>query len=966
MLGCLIGVGVFVNLRRKASLVILLLTLGILLALMGLSDRVVLGGFLRVESDSIRNRMMELSTILHREAETLAAHTRDHAIGDETAGYLRGANPGFVESSIARVTSDRIDGFFLFDRDMAPKLALVRGPAGEIVKAGDGDVLHVRDLASAALASRTGASLAHLVKGGHLVLVAACAVRPASGGDIRSGVLIHTRSFSPAALDALLRRTDIHISAHGPGESRPPDVREAAQWLSPRAPTWSMPLSDDRIAGHLFLAGAGGAPAGLLRIETARDLFAHGRRSLQIFLLALTAVCALFGIPAAWLVDRLVRAGVARSEGEERFRAVTESVRDAIFAVREDRIVSWNRGAGLTFGHAPGDILGRSPALLFPPERNGEPAEVLSLLYAPATDPMLGVPREVRALRRNGQEFPAEISVGAWNTSGGEFRSVILRDITDRRSNETALRASETKYRIISEHTADWELWTAPNGRLLYTSPSCEQITGRPAQAFLDDPDLVRRIVHADDLALLTGHCGHDSAAGRSGEIEFRILHRDGDVRWIVHTCLRVYDDAGTYLGIRTSNRDVTARRHAEEEQARLEQQVRTAQKLESLGVLAGGIAHDFNNLLVGVIGNAEMALDADLPAAVRESIEGIRSSGSRAADLVRQMLAYSGRAPATLRPVDVDAVLRESMPLLRAAISHRIEIGLDSAPGTPPVKADPAQIQQAALNLIVNAAESFGERTGAVRVRIRSVHTGPGFFEGAILHDRLHEGVYVAIEVEDDGCGIGGAELPRIFDPFFSTKFTGRGLGLPVVLGIVRAHHGNIRVRTAPELGTCVTVYLPAVGVDRPAVPTRDIPAAPSWKGSGLILVIDDEDLVRDVARRMIERMGFHVITARDGIEGIRLFRERTGEIRAIVLDLTMPRMDGEAALREIRAIRKDVPVILASGFTEWDVSAALRNDPAVLFLQKPFRQPLFADRLRRATEGLAAGPDLTAPPVA
>ncbi|MBU4459758.1 MAG: PAS domain S-box protein, partial [Verrucomicrobia bacterium] len=697
------------NLRRKASLVILLLTLGILLALVGLSDRVLLGGFLRVEADSIRNRMVDFSTILLREADTLTASARHDAAWDEAAERLRGPQPDFARSAIARATFEPIDGFCLFDRDLATRLALVRGPTGEMTEADAGDILHLRDLAQAALESRTGASLFRVVREGHLLLVAACVVRPASGDDVRSGVLIHTKSFSPAALDALLRGTDLRISVYGPGESQPPDVREATRRISPHTPTWSAPLGDERIAGYLRLAGVGGASAGLIRIETVRNLFAHGRRTLQVFLLALAAVCVLFGIPAAWLVDRLVRTDIARREGEERFRAVTESARDAIFAVREDRIVSWNRGASLTFGHAPGDILGRSPSRLFPPDRSGEPVEALSLLRAPATDPMLGVPREVWALRRNGQEFPAEISVGTWNTREGEFRSVILRDITDRRRDEAALRASETKYRIISNHTSDWELWTAPDGRLLYTSPSCEQITGRPAQAFLDDPDLVRKIVHADDLPLLAGHCGHDASAGRVDEIEFRILHRDGGVRWIAHTCLRVYDDGGTYLGIRTSNRDITARRSAEEEKARLEEQVRTAQKLESLGVLAGGIAHDFNNLLVGVLGNAEMALDADLPASVRESIEGIRSAGSRAADLVRQMLAYSGRTLTTLRSIDVDAALRESMPLLRAAIGHRIELDLAGSPGTPPVEADPAQIRQMALHLIVNAAESFG-----------------------------------------------------------------------------------------------------------------------------------------------------------------------------------------------------------------------------------------------------------------
>jgi PAS domain S-box-containing protein len=941
------------DLRRKASLVVLLMTLSIILALLGLSDRTMLRGFLQIEAGTVRDRMAHLGTVLHREAETLAAFVRDYAVWDKTTSYLEGTNPTFAEVHLSSATFDQIDGFFIFDPGLEPRIALSRDAQRSVVKAAQDDVARAARLAASAIESTQGTAVARSVRDNRLVMAAACAVRPTSGQGKARGAVVQTRSFSVADLDTLLHSVDLQISVHAPDEEGPEDLAEAAERLSDRMPTWSMPRDDNTIAGYLLLTGSGGATEGILRVKAARLLITHGRRSLHVFLAALVATCALFGIPAAWLVDRLVRTGLSQREGEERFRAVTESARDAILAVRNDRIVSWNRGARRIFGHDPGEILGRSPSLLFPPEPHDAPSEGLNAIRAPATDPMLGVPREIRALRKDGQEFPAEVSVGAWHTGDGEFRSVILRDITDRRSNEAALRASETKYRIISDHTSDWELWTAPDGRLLYSSPSCEQITGRPVHAFLDDPSLLRSIVHPDDLPLFVGHCGRDGGSDRSGEVEFRILHRDGTVRWLAHTCLRVYDDEGTYLGIRTSNRDVTARRLAEEEKVRLEEQVRNAQKLESLGVLAGGIAHDFNNLLVGILGNVEMALDADLTPSVRESLDGIRNAGSRAADLVRQMLAYSGRTNVALRPIDISETLRASAPLLRAAISHRIDFGLELSQGLPLVKADPAQIRQVVMNLIANAAEAIGERTGTVRIGVRTVDAGPGFFEDASLTDNLAQGAYVAVEVSDDGPGIADEVLPKIFDPFFTTKFTGRGLGLPVVLGIMRAHRGSIRIRTSSDRGTTVTVYFPAC--DLPTPPSTPVLPAetPAWRGSGHVLVIDDESLVRDVATRMISRLGFDVLSAPDGVEGIRVFREHVGDIRAVVLDLTMPRMDGEATLREIRAVRADMPVILASGFSELDVAAVGRDDPRVYFLQKPFRLPLLIERLRRAVEG-------------
>jgi C4-dicarboxylate-specific signal transduction histidine kinase/CheY-like chemotaxis protein len=397
---------------------------------------------------------------------------------------------------------------------------------------------------------------------------------------------------------------------------------------------------------------------------------------------------------------------------------------------------------------------------------------------------------------------------------------------------------------------------------------------------------------------------------------------------------------------LRRANEDLFAemdgRRKGEEERRRLEAQVLHAQKLESLGVLAGGIAHDFNNLLTGILGNAELA-GHDLPegSAGGERLAQIRIAAGRASEMTRQMLAYSGKGKFVLAPVNVLAMIRETAKLLDLSISKRCTLEFRFPDASPAVEGDESQLRQVVMNLVMNASEAIGDREGTIRIAVREDRFDARGVERFRIGDPLGEGRYVEIAVEDDGCGMDAETVSRIFDPFFTTKFTGRGLGLAAVQGIVRAHHGGMAVESSPGSGTAFRILLPALAGPAPAgqaeAPPR--PDDGSWRSYGAVLVADDEDGVRDLAREILERTGFAVVEARDGREAVERFREWPEGFRAVLLDMTMPVMGGDEAMGGIRELRPAVPVILMSGFSRQALEGRLEGEGGFVFLQKPFR---------------------------
>ena len=396
---------------------------------------------------------------------------------------------------------------------------------------------------------------------------------------------------------------------------------------------------------------------------------------------------------------------------------------------------------------------------------------------------------------------------------------------------------------------------------------------------------------------------------------------------------------------------DITARKAAEEQRWQLEQQMQQTQKLESLGVLAGGIAHDFNNLLTVILGNASLALD-ELPSMspARDSLRVIEKTALRAAELCRQMLAYSGQGRFVIETIHLDELICEMASLFKSSLPKKATLDLNLADALPPLRGDPSQIRQVVMNLVINAAEALGDRSGVVTVSTGAMQCRPDDLAGAYREERLTEGMYVWLEVSDTGCGMNSETQRRVFEPFFTTKFTGRGLGLSAVLGIVRGHQGALQVVSTPGQGTTFKVLFPAAPPVGPQ--SASPPRAPlgTWQGMGIVLLVDDEDSVRTLGARMLERIGFQVLVASDGQEALELYQVRQGEIVLVLLDLTMPYMDGEETFQQLRCFDPQVRVVMTSGYTETEMALRFTGQPRCGFLQKPYTLEGLTQCLREA----------------
>lgn len=389
-------------------------------------------------------------------------------------------------------------------------------------------------------------------------------------------------------------------------------------------------------------------------------------------------------------------------------------------------------------------------------------------------------------------------------------------------------------------------------------------------------------------------------------------------------------------------------RQRVERERQSFERKMVESQKLESLGVLAGGIAHDFNNLLTGILGNASL-LRMDLPfgSPLIESVDQVEKTALRAAELCKQMLAYSGKGRFQLQRLDLARLVEDTTHLLQISISKKVVLKFNFAPGLPPVEADPTQLRQIVMNLVINASEAIGDRSGIVALTTGLTRVDRQYLTTTYLAPELPEGDYVFLEVSDNGCGMTPEIKARIFDPFYTTKFTGRGLGLAAVLGIVHGHHGALKVYSEPGKGSSFKIILP-VAIGAPTYTGETTGQLTRWRTSGRILVVDDEETVRTVSARLLESLGFQVTLAEDGRAGVAAFEREPDAFRLVLMDLTMPHHDGVEAFSLMRRVRPTVNVILMSGFNEQDAIANFTGKGLAGFLQKPFDRATLVERVR------------------
>lgn len=419
----------------------------------------------------------------------------------------------------------------------------------------------------------------------------------------------------------------------------------------------------------------------------------------------------------------------------------------------------------------------------------------------------------------------------------------------------------------------------------------------------------------------------------------------------------------GQPVAISSVARDISEQKKAEQARLQAERNLLQAQKLESLGVLAGGIAHDFNNLLSVMLGNATLArldLPADSPG--ERAVHQIELAALRAAELCRQMLTYSGKGGVARERVDLSAVVEQTVQLLKISIAKKCVLHLELAPDLPPVDGEATQLSQVAMNLVMNASDASRDCGGRITVRTGSMDADRDYLTATYLPLKAEPGRYVYLEVSDEGCGMTPEVLHRLFEPFFTTKYTGHGLGLSAVLGIVRSHHGALKIDTAPNRGSTFRVLFPAA-TGKVAAPPETV-AIENWRSSGRVLVVDDEDGVRQVACRILGRFGFDTVAAFDGRDALEIFRRSPAEFCAVLMDLSMPRMDGREACTEIHRIRPSIPVVLMSGYNHLEFADPAAHKGFAGFLQKPFDAASLATLLRHALEEPAPRGSHAAPP--
>jgi len=522
----------------------------------------------------------------------------------------------------------------------------------------------------------------------------------------------------------------------------------------------------------------------------------------------------------------------------------------------------------------------------------------------------------------------------------------LARELQERKLTEAALRTSEQRFRALVDNTSDMMFWIgldeAGDFVVEDVNPAQERLLGLPRSAIAGRR--IQDILPPGAAPPVIAHYRQCLAAGHPLAYEERV-QLDGRVMVAQTLLLPLAAEDGALNRIVGTSRDISQQRAAEES-------FRQAQKLESLGILAGGIAHDFNNLLTAILGNLNLA-GAALPEGSRAGryLEKVEKTVLRASELTRQMLAYSGRGHFEVGPLDLNLAVTEIAHLLSVSIPKTARLDFRLEKGLPAVEADGAQLQQVVMNLVTNAAEAIGDREGVIELLTRSVVFSEATTLSGYPDQVVPPGRYVVLETRDTGIGMDEETLRRIFDPFFTTKPGGRGLGLSAMLGIIKGHKGAIRIESTPGVGTVFQVFLPCCGTGAGAAAPGQDPAAGRLKGR--ILLVEDEDEIREASATDLARHGLTVVEARDGQEALDRFRETPRGFDLVVMDLTMPRMDGRTAFQEIRKLNPDTPVILCSGYDQESFAASFGGEAPTAFVQKPYRP----QELRRRVASVIAG---------
>lgn len=641
-------------------------------------------------------------------------------------------------------------------------------------------------------------------------------------------------------------------------------------------------------------------------------------------------------------------------ERDALLQGISVSALDGIIVMDNAGLVTfWNPSAARILGYSSEEVIGKPlHDALVPAERKHEYNHGIGAWRNTGLGSVVGKTTELKALTKSGQEIDIELSVSSMQISGQWHAVGILRDITRR-------KRSETEYKMILQTAMDG-FWTVNSkGKILDVNDAYCQIIGYTRDELLNMS--IEDVEAAETSEEIKRHIGivHDKGEDR---FETRQKRKDGSIIDIEVSVggYKSSDGERQYVFLR----DITADKRREEERRQLEARIQHAQNLESLSVLAGGVAHDFNNILQIILGNVNLMQKTTSEfSPSRPFIDNIRRSVDRASALTRQMLAYSGKRGIALQTLDINDSVRDFVMLVQSSLAPKVILNTHLADGPLYIEGDATQIQQLVMNLILNASESIDkERGGEVTVSTMALHCTEEYLGRSRIFCKTGEGNYVCFEVKDTGCGMSEEVKKKLFEPFFTTKFTGRGLGMSAVLGIMKAHKGAIIVDSATDKGTMIRVLFPAL-------PSSDSISEGAGEISSFfqekthtILLVDDETDVLEIGTVMLKQIGFAVITANSGLNAIEVFNTCCEDIDCVLLDLSMPRMDGGQTLQELRRIKPDIPIILVSGYAEEDLKVKFARQNVNSFIQKPYDESILIEKLNR-TLGIASEEDQESP---
>jgi len=617
--------------------------------------------------------------------------------------------------------------------------------------------------------------------------------------------------------------------------------------------------------------------------------------------------------------------------------AVVESSEEAIIGNSVEGIIeSWNAGASRLYGYTAEEVLGRSMIMLLPPDHPDEERDILSRIRSGERVEQLDTLR----MRKDGQKVRVSLTVSPIRNAKGEIigASHITRDITARTAHEQAI----SQLSALVESSDDAIISKNLDGIILTWNTAAERIYGykdlevkwRP-MTILIPPDRPN-----EEMEILE----RLKRGERVDHLETVRVRKDGKPIDVFLTISPIRNATGEIIGASHIARDITERK-------RFQSQLQQKQRIEDLGLLAGGVAHDFNNLLTGILGNASLALELlSLHHPAHTRMTDVMKAGERAARLTRQLLAYAGKGRFVTETIDLSKLVEEISCLVESSISKKVQLRLELDRTLPPIEGDSGQLQQVVMNLVINGAEAIGDKVGSVIVRTQLQDVDEVYTRTVFAEVELPYGKYVKLEVHDTGCGMDEETMAKIFHPFFTTKSAGRGLGLAAVMGIVRGHRGALKVYSSPSQGSTFKVLFPIH--PHPPAETPEHATSEPMQGYGRVLVVDDEELIRDFAKATLEYYGYTVQLASNGQEAIDIFTSAPDDFRLVCLDLTMPVMNGEEVFRRLKMIRPGIPVLLSSGFNESEAIRHFTGKKLAGFIQKPFSEAQLAEQVRASLQ--------------